>query len=246
MRFSIVTICRNDTDGLFSTLRSIRSQDLDDYELIVVDGFSSDASVKILEDFDDQIDRWTSEPDGGIYEAMGRASALARGDYLLFMNAGDEFFDAEVLTAANGVIEREAPQLFHGQAYSRIDGRRLPYNEHLWQGMVCSHQSLFARRDLVLAHPFAGDFRIAADYRFIVECVHAGAALLSTGINVARIDPGGVSGTSFHDRTIERLRVCHEFYRNAETYAHFAELLGEKGLDMPDWAATEEVWLHGA
>ena len=130
---SIITINYNDLDGLYGTLCSIAAQEYRSFELIVVDGHSDDGSAKLLEDFAPLIDRWVSEPDGGIYDAMNKGVALARGTYVNFMNAGDCFYDGSVLDCARAVIAAEQPEIFCGRAYAQHSGKLYKYNDALWK-----------------------------------------------------------------------------------------------------------------
>ena len=93
MKLSIITINRNNADGLRRTLASTfdAQPDFDDWEQIVVDGASTDGSVGVLDKWKDNphLGWHVSEPDKGIYNAMNKGAAHARGDYLLFLNSGD-------------------------------------------------------------------------------------------------------------------------------------------------------------
>lgn len=242
-KISIITINYNDLDGLYATLCSIAAQTSDDYELIVVDGQSSDGSTKVLEDFDDLVDLWVSEPDGGIYDAMNKGVQLARGDYINFMNSGDNFFDRSVIGQACEVIDARAPGVFYGKSYARGSRQFLEHKPELWMGMVCTHQAAFSRRDLHLRFPFSDAFRISADYRFFVQCETAGSPLLATDIDVALIDVDGLSRVQGDARIQERLRICHEFYRTAEVYRYNRDFAEKNRLALPDWASSEERWL---
>ncbi|WP_158971855.1 glycosyltransferase [Chachezhania sediminis] len=251
---SVVTINYNDLEGLYATLSSAAAQlwpegaAAPDWELVVVDGGSSDGSAKVVEDFDPWIARWVSAPDGGIYDAMNRGVSMARGRYVNFMNAGDCFFDGSVLArAAAHIAAREAtgtvPGLFAGRAYAQNSGKRYQYNDVLWKGMVCSHQATFSRRDLHQRFPFSTTLKIASDYRFYVQCEDAGFPLEFTDIDVARIDTSGVSFLGLEGRTLERLGICREYYRRPEVWAHFDRIAREGGFALPDWAATEAAFL---
>lgn len=242
---SIITINYNDLDGLYGTLCSIAAQEYRSFELIVVDGHSDDGSAKLLEDFAPLIDRWVSEPDGGIYDAMNKGVALARGTYVNFMNAGDCFYDGSVLDCARAVIAAEQPEIFCGRAYAQHSGKLYKYNDALWKGMVCSHQATFSKRALNLRFPFSTDYAIASDYRFYVQCETAGARLHHADIDVARIDTSGVSFHGLEARTMERLRICQKFYRTSEVYRYFQAFARDNDLTLPEWAATEERWMDG-
>src|SRR6476620_5455749 len=94
--FSIVTISLENLDGLRATVASVKSQSCRDLEHIVIDGGSSDGSAEWLAANFEQI--WVSEPDAGCYPAMNKGAQMSSGEYLWFMNAGDVFGDAAVLS----------------------------------------------------------------------------------------------------------------------------------------------------
>ncbi len=244
MPISVITIAYNDADALSETLLSAAAQDTG-FEQIVVDGGSTDSSTKILEDMDSLIDHWVSEPDDGIYDAMNKGVAMASGDYVIFMNAGDCFYDHRVIGKALQVIGDQGPDLFHGRAYARGEPAPYQYNKHLWQGMVCSHQSTFARRGLLDRFPFSTDLKIAADYKFYVECAASGIGLKTVDMDVARIDISGVSFAGFAERTEERMRICRVHYPEEKVFDYFRTLLCKNGFDLPGWAPNMQAWLDG-
>ncbi|MCC5612603.1 glycosyltransferase [Nostoc sp. CHAB 5834] len=88
-RLSVITVNLNNLLGLQRTLNSLFSQTFTDYELIVIDGGSTDGSIAFLEQHDSRITRWTSETDRGIYHAMNKGIKVAVGKYCLFLNSGD-------------------------------------------------------------------------------------------------------------------------------------------------------------
>ncbi len=96
-KLSIITINYNDVLGLKRTLESVTGQSYSNFEYIVIDGGSTDGSKELLEKYTDKISYWVSEPDRGIYHAMNKGIEKASGEYLLFMNSGDLFYDSEVL-----------------------------------------------------------------------------------------------------------------------------------------------------
>lgn len=100
MKISIITACFNSAATLLDTLESVRSQSYGDYELIVVDGGSTDGTVAMLADYEKHFGgrmRWISEPDKGIYDAMNKGIAMATGDVIGFLNSDDYYFDNDVL-----------------------------------------------------------------------------------------------------------------------------------------------------
>ncbi len=86
---SIVIVLFRAKEECLRLLKNIFGFDHNDFELIVIDGGSQDGTVEVLREWDDQIDYWLSEPDSGIYDAMNKGIAAARGEYVLHLNEGD-------------------------------------------------------------------------------------------------------------------------------------------------------------
>ena len=98
MKLSIITVNFNHREGLRNTINSVISQkDFDDYEFIVIDGGSTDGSKDVIMESANRITYWVSEKDGGIYNGMNKGIKVANGEYLIFMNSGDTFYNDHVL-----------------------------------------------------------------------------------------------------------------------------------------------------
>ena len=94
MFLSIITINRNNAEGLKKTLESVASQTCRDFEHIIIDGASTDGSVDVIKDYvaspsGKNVSYWISEPDSGIYNAMNKGIKKASGDYISLLNSGD-------------------------------------------------------------------------------------------------------------------------------------------------------------
>lgn len=94
---SIITINFNNRNGLEATLKSVQNQTYQDFEHIVIDGNSTDGSKEVIEDYKDHLSYWVSEPDRGVYHAMNKGIAVAKGMYLQFLNSGDVLENPQVL-----------------------------------------------------------------------------------------------------------------------------------------------------
>ena len=88
---SIITVVFNDKYGLEETILSVLSQTSENIEYIIIDGGSNDGTVDVIKKYEKSIDKWISEPDNGIYDAMNKGIALASGGFINFMNAGDVY-----------------------------------------------------------------------------------------------------------------------------------------------------------
>ncbi len=172
MQFSIITVCRNDLEGLKLTRDSIYNQSFDDFEWIVVDGNSTDGTVDWLKRLSDDNLSWTSEPDNGIFDAMNKGMLRATGNYLLFMNSFDELADDKVLYRINEVITGSGGRtvFIYGDSLDITPSgdalyRKSKSHNTLWRGMFTQHQSMFFinNRDIL----FNTEYKITADYAYI-------------------------------------------------------------------------------
>jgi glycosyltransferase involved in cell wall biosynthesis len=97
-KVSIITICYNCKADLEKTMASVVAQTYTEKEYIVVDGGSTDGTADLLEQQRDNIDVCISEPDDGIYDALNKGVSRATGEWIICMNAGDVFYDDDVLS----------------------------------------------------------------------------------------------------------------------------------------------------
>jgi glycosyltransferase involved in cell wall biosynthesis len=98
MKISIITASYNSEATIRSTIESFLAQDYTDKEMLVIDGASNDATLKIVDSFRSNAIRVYSEPDKGVYDAMNKGFRLFSGDILGFLNSDDTFHDSRVLS----------------------------------------------------------------------------------------------------------------------------------------------------
>lgn len=121
MLFSIITVCHNAARTIAPTLRSIQEQTWTDFEYIVKDGASSDGTQQAVIDSGIPGLRFISEPDSGIYDAMNHAMSMAKGEYLIFLNAGDSFASPDTLSHfAEAIRRHDYPGIVYGQTKQSI------------------------------------------------------------------------------------------------------------------------------
>lgn len=169
---SIVTVVYNNRDGFRRTADSICGQSSDRWEWIVVDGGSTDGTVDAIREIADRITFWCSERDGGIYDAMNKGLAQARGDFVVFMNSGDRFGDADTIAKVCAVADQAdanvgmilgAARFELSQEFSYVQRSR-PLTPYIYHSLPTSHQAMFFSTKLHRRVPFNVNMRIAADY----------------------------------------------------------------------------------
>lgn len=207
-RFSIITICRNEAAQILVTCESILSQSCRDYEWIVIDGASDDGTLDILGEHRASMAVLVSEPDRGIYDAMNKGIAHARGDYLVFMNGGDRFASDQVL---DWVSQAPEADLICGDIFiDRIGGNiaRAPdeLSEAYLMHRTIHHQASFHRRQLFETFgPYDTRYRIRGDYEFFVRvCASGKVSYHHLPRPLAVFSKTGVSSLPEHELTRER------------------------------------------
>ncbi len=201
MKITVITVCYNAASDIEQTLESILGQTaIDDMEVIVIDGGSTDGTVEKIRRYESRLTRFISEPDKGIYNAMNKGIALSTGDYVNFMNAGDTFFDsrviADVIAGINDMTER--PDVVYGATVFRYpDGYagQLSDISLLPDHMGGCHQSIFVAGDVIRREKFDESYRISADFELIRRIFNAGARFACLDKYVAIYNFDGVSGS---------------------------------------------------
>lgn len=220
---SVVTVNRNNRSGLSRTLRSIGQQRSNADEVIVVDGRSTDGSDEVIARFSETITHAALDRGEGIYSAMNQGVNLSSCDYVIFINSGDCFFDDSVIEEVRPLLRGD---LCYGSAW--LDGeneakRYLPLDQ-LELGMPFSHQALFTKRECLLETPFSSQFPIGGDYYFILSSVRKGYSLQELPVNVALLEPAGVSGNAVA-QIWERYRMVASLRTSFATHRYYWKCL---------------------
>ena len=111
---SIVTVVRNCENTIEDTIINLINQEYPNIEYIVIDGGSTDGTLKKIRKYEKSIDYWISEPDGGIYDAMNKGIDLATGEWVNFMNAGDYFFNNSTINLIVSEIRKQNFDIIYG------------------------------------------------------------------------------------------------------------------------------------
>ncbi len=197
---SIITVCYNSEKHIADTIESVLNQTDKKYEYIIVDGGSTDDTLKIIQNYKEHIGVLISEPDKGIYDAMNKGAGLAKGKWIIFLNSGDRFYKNNTLenifSKKNYFVDfiYGDCRVTYNSGFSRIAKARKI--EELWKGMVFSHQSLFTNNGVFKEYKFNIDNKIAGDFEFIYRCYSKGYKFYYLNFPVAEILAGGLSDTN--------------------------------------------------
>jgi len=247
IRFTVVTITYNAEAVLQRTLDSVFAQTYKGVEHLIIDGASKDRTLALVEAYKQKSDESEtehkviiqSEPDHGIYDAMNKGLTQASGDYIVFMNAGDSFPQADTLEQ---VVHRckltelptaELPGVLYGNT-DVVDGdghylhpRRLqPPVKLTWrsfrQGMLVCHQAFYARTDIAKNLQYDTRYRFSADVdwciRVMRETERMGLPLYNIGIVVANYLDEGATTKNHKASLRERYLVMQRHYGVVQTF----------------------------
>lgn len=220
--FSIITVTYNAEQTILPTMKSVCSQTCTDYEHLIIDGASSDNTLSIVKEFNSTQLRIASEPDKGLYDAMNKGIAAAYGGYLIFLNAGDSFFESDTLQLLKQQIEAEKfPDIIYGEtalydnAGNFIGMRRLKAPEKLtWKsfrnGMLVCHQAFIAKREIV--RPYNLAYRFSADFDWCIRCMKQAKSIYNSHQVIVRYLSEGLTTQNHKASLKERYRIMCRYY----------------------------------
>jgi glycosyltransferase involved in cell wall biosynthesis len=213
-KISIVTVVRNNFAGFIKTASNISGQGYSNLEIIVIDGGSTDGTVEVIKTHAEHITYWISEPDQGIYNAMNKGLAKATGEWVNFMNAGDVFFNSRVLSAVFNQDLQDADVLYGDSIASypvfKTYRKALPV-DNLWKGMVCCHQSMFFRTNLIKHEGYKPDLFFSADYELILRLYRNGKNFRYIPETIAVFDTRGTSNLKMVKSARSNLEILSSY-----------------------------------
>lgn len=214
MKISVITINYNDKTGLQKTIESVLRQSRELFEYIVIDGASNDGSADVLKEYSDRLDYWVSEKDTGIYNAMNKGIAKATGDYCIFMNSGDVFYNENVIENVLPYLDGTA--IINGDtAYpsGRYDVSPDDVSLSFFMSSTIIHQSTFIRTDLLKNNNYDEKYRIVSDWKFwIEELIVKGVTYKSIHLPISVFDENGIGSTNLELHDNEMVTVLEELF----------------------------------
>lgn len=231
-KFSIITVTYNAGAVLEDTIQSVITQTYRNVEYIIVDGGSKDHTLDIINRYREHIQTLVSEPDKGLYDAMNKGIRLATGDYLCFLNAGDELHEDDTLQLmVHSITGTELPDVLYGEtAIVDEEGhflrmRRLSAPENLnWKsfkdGMLVCHQAFFPRREL--AEPYDLRYRFSADFDWCIHIMKKSHTLHNTHLTLIDYLNEGMTTRNHRASLYERFRIMCRHYGYLSTLARHA------------------------
>jgi glycosyltransferase involved in cell wall biosynthesis len=216
---SVITIVYNNARDIERTMLSVINQTYSNIEYIVIDGKSTDGTLQIIEKHQSRIAKLISEKDQGIYDAMNKGLAIATGDYVIFMNSGDEFFEPTTVhevfaTSPDADIYYGETEMINNERQSLGQRRHAAPKQFAWRdfkyGMSISHQAIYIRRSLT--EPYNRQYQLSADIDWIIRAAKKAKKIVNVNRYVAKYLVGGMSKTKHRQSLQERFNIMKQYY----------------------------------
>ena len=248
---SVITINRNDSNGLKKTIDSIINQTYKEFEYIVIDGNSNDGSKEVIKMREAKITYWISESDTGIYNAMNKGITKANGKYLLFLNSGDYFTDNTVLQ--NVVKQLNDEDIVYGDMIIDRNGileKASSDSPLLFEEMIRGtlwHPVSFIKKELFNKYGLYNEaYKIISDYDFFLKTIYVyKASTKHIPVYVSVFNTDGIGSSTKHHALQQKER-----YLSQSAYFHpeiiksalnYTEMKRSKPQIILNWLKTKPV-----
>ncbi len=212
LTFSIVVISLNTRGEFLKTFRTIKKQSYNKYEIIVIDGKSTDGTIKEIKKLKKNISKKIIEKDNGIYDAMNKGIRLAKGNWIIFMNSGDIFYNENVLKKLSKVcLNFKDNKIIFGNTIINNDhinyqvfGNYFTKNTVL---MPFCHQSSVIRSSLLKKRIFDLNFTLSSDFEFFYNCYLNNVKFLKQNYIISKVKSGGKSDRNRQRVLFENIKI---------------------------------------
>jgi glycosyltransferase involved in cell wall biosynthesis len=236
-KLTVITIVYNNVHDIERTVLSVLNQSYANIEYLLIDGASNDGTLEILKQYEGRIGKLVSERDKGIYDAMNKGLSMATGDYVLFMNSGDEIYASDTVekifaTEPDADIYYGETEMFD-ENWNSLGQRRHRSPEHFtWRdfkfGMCISHQSIYIRRALTV--PYDLNYQLSSDIDWIIKAAKKAKKIVNVRMYVAKYLVGGMSKKKHRQSLVERFHIFSKHYGLIPTIFNHALIAGKLGL----------------
>ncbi len=227
IKISVITVSYNAESCIKATLQSVAKQDYSNIEYLVIDGLSKDNTLNLVKMITPMA-RIISEKDKGIYDAMNKGINYATGDYIIFMNAGDMFFNSSTLSEIVRQIKAltSLPDVVYGDTElmdkenKSLGLRRLrPPKQLTWrsfqEGMLVCHQSFIVRREI--APTYELKYKFSSDVDWCIRVLKKAQNTLFIDKVIARYLEEGTTTQNWKKSLWERFKVMCRHYGFLQT-----------------------------
>ena len=228
--FSVITVTYNAEKTLERTIKSVQEQTYAHIEHIIVDGKSKDGTVDLIKQYQNEKRHWRSEKDSGIYDAMNKATEMAKGEYICYLNAGDAFYEKDtiekIITAAQN---NDLPDILYGETVVVNNNGYFLHNRRLkapkalnWksfkQGMLVCHQAFIIKRSLFESYDLT--YRYSADVDWCIRLMKKTDSITNTNTILIKYLNEGITTANRKASLKERYLIMVKHYGGISTFMH--------------------------
>lgn len=208
-KITIITITFNEVQALKDTIENVIHQDYINKEFIIIDGGSQDESLELIKSNESSIKKYISEPDNGIYDAMNKGIDLATGDYIIFMNSGDLFYESTTISKVFSNMTNT--DVIYGNTLWNFNGKKRLIKAsnlaNLRFELPFNHQSVFVKTSLMKTYKFNTAYKFIADFEFFNKLYKAHSSFQYFDLPISECDGHGVSNISQNQSNIDKERT---------------------------------------
>ncbi len=239
---TIITVTYQAELYIERTLKSIQNaleliEDKSQVEYLIIDGGSKDATLKIAQQYASFITKIISEPDHGLYDAMNKGLTLATGQYLWFLNAGDEAFNRETLHVLLSQLQSQSDVIYSDAMFVKNDGRELGLRSRItphklpqnlkWQnfslGMKVCHQAFIVKKSIA---PNYDIDNLSADIDWEIICLKKAKSIRYLSTPLCRYLIGGLSIQNHRKSLMDRYAILNKHFGLVSNFFNHVIIFG--------------------
>ena len=217
IQLSIIVVSLNTKAKFLKTIKSIISQTNKIYEIIVVDGKSTDGTIKEIQKLKKNFSKIIIEKDKGIYDAMNKGSRLASGDWIIFLNSGDFFYNRKTLfnIFKNPVSEND---IIYGDTQVKNENINYVVNSSIFSKktirMPFCHQSTIVKTDIVKKNKFSLKYKYSSDFDFFIKCFLKKKKFYDSNLTLSTVIANGSSDINRQKVYSENIQILKYYNYN--------------------------------
>jgi len=229
IKISVITIVYNDLKHIESTMLSVLNQTYPNIEYIVIDGASTDGTADVIKEYSQRLSYWVSEKDGGIYDAMNKGLRAATGDFVWFINSGDQIYDSATVEKIVACIDNDTDVVYGENVLIDDQGKILGMRRkkapeklnwhHFINGMMVCHQSVLVRRSVAPAYNEV--YRFSSDFEWVLVSLKSARKVVNSHQILSRYLEEGMTTQNLKPSLKERFDIMKRYYGTIPTTLNY-------------------------